>query len=91
MDQTIWNEIEMKDWILYSEQNPPDELIGKILCIKGKSVVDSLSFECTAKWDATCFMQEDEFDSWIGPIRVVTHWEEVENKNLEHVRFFSKK
>jgi len=67
----------MGEWIEYAEQDPPDFLIDKILNIRVQSVVDGKVYTQDAKWSGTCFMEEDEPGSWLGPIRVVTHWSEI--------------
>ncbi len=67
----------MENWVAYNDQDPPDELMNKIVLIRVESVVDGQVYEQEAKWAGTCFMEEDEPGSWVGPIRVVTHWKKL--------------
>jgi len=67
----------MEEWISYVDHSPPDDLIDEVIIIRVKSVVDGHIYEQYAKWTGNCFMEEDEPESLVGPIRVVTHWKKL--------------
>ena len=64
----------MNDWISY-ENDPDDEFIDEILLVKIE--FNNQIFIEEAIWTGVYFMQYDDEDCLVGPVKFITHWKVI--------------